>query len=108
MVNEILKTDIPDDWNIKKLEPDVGFVRSGKRLPKGYYVTSMPTQHPYIRVQSKVLAQTIFLDVLILIIRQVTDILVAQDLRFFKETDYSFLCFNFGITNTHLTGTPLH
>ena len=26
MVNEILKTDIPDDWNIKKLEPDVGFV----------------------------------------------------------------------------------
>lgn len=44
MVNEILKTDIPDDWNIKKLEPDVGFVRSGKRLPKGYYVTSMPTQ----------------------------------------------------------------
>ena len=50
MVNEILKTDIPDDWNIKKLEPDVGFVRSGKRLPKGYYVTSIPTQHPYIRV----------------------------------------------------------
>ena len=38
MVNEILKADIPDDWNIKKLEPDVGFVRSGKRLPKGYYV----------------------------------------------------------------------
>ena len=34
MVNEILKTDIPDDWNIKKLEPDVGFVRSGKLLPK--------------------------------------------------------------------------
>ena len=27
-----------------------GFVRSGKRLPKGYYVTSIPTQHPYIRV----------------------------------------------------------
>lgn len=50
MVNEILKADIPDDWNIKKLEPDVGFVRSGKRLPKGYYVTSIPTQHPYIRV----------------------------------------------------------
>ena len=39
MVNEILKTDIPDDWDIKKLEPNVGFVRSGKRLPKGYYVT---------------------------------------------------------------------
>lgn len=50
MVNEILRTDIPDDWNIKKLEPDVGFVRSGKRLPKGYYVTPIPTQHPYIRV----------------------------------------------------------
>ena len=50
MVNEILKTDIPDDWDIKKLEPDVGFVRSGKRLPKGYYVTPIPTQHPYIRV----------------------------------------------------------
>lgn len=33
MVNEILKTDIPDDWDIKKLEPNVGFVRSGKRLP---------------------------------------------------------------------------
>lgn len=41
MVNEILKTDIPDDWDIKKLEPNVGFVRSGKRLPKGYYVTPM-------------------------------------------------------------------
>jgi len=50
MVNEILKTDIPDDWDIKKLEPNVGFVRSGKRLPKGYYVTPIPTQHPYIRV----------------------------------------------------------
>lgn len=50
MVNKILRTDIPDGWNIKKLEPDVGFVRSGKRLPKGYYVTSIPTQHPYIRV----------------------------------------------------------
>ena len=50
MVIEILKTDIPDDWDIKKLEPDVGFVRSGKRLPKGYYVTPIPTQHPYIRV----------------------------------------------------------
>ena len=50
MVNEILRTDIPDGWNIKKLEPDVGFVRSGKRLPKGYYVTPIPTQHPYIRV----------------------------------------------------------
>lgn len=47
MVNEILRTDIPDGWNIKKLEPDVGFVRSGKRLPKGYYVTPIPTQHPY-------------------------------------------------------------
>lgn len=34
MVNEILKTDIPDDWDIKKLEPNVGFVRSGKRLQK--------------------------------------------------------------------------
>ena len=42
MVNEILKTDIPDDWDIKKLEPNVGFVRSGKRLPKGYYVTPIP------------------------------------------------------------------
>ena len=47
MVNEILKTDIPDDWDIKKLEPNVGFVRSGKRLPKGYYVTPIPTQHAH-------------------------------------------------------------
>ena len=48
MVNEILRTDVPDDWDIESLDPNVGFVRSGKRLPKGYHVTSIPTQHPYI------------------------------------------------------------
>ena len=47
MVNEILKTDIPDDWDIKKLEPNVGFVRSGKRLPKGYYVTPICRNKAY-------------------------------------------------------------
>ena len=61
-----------------------------------------------IALQPKILAQTILLDVLILIIRQVTDILIAQDFRIFKEADHSFLCFDFGIPNTHSTGTSLH
>ena len=48
--DEIYCIEIPDSWNVEKLEPKVGNVKSGKRLPKGFYVTDMHTNHPYIRV----------------------------------------------------------
>lgn len=48
--DELYGIRIPDTWAIEKLEPKVGNVKSGKRLPKGYYVTDMHTNHPYIRV----------------------------------------------------------
>ena len=48
--DEIYGIEIPDSWNVEKLEPKVGNVKSGKRLPKGFYVTDMHTNHPYIRV----------------------------------------------------------
>ena len=41
---------IPEDWEINTLEPTIGKVKSGKRLPKGYLVTQNITPHPYIRV----------------------------------------------------------
>ena len=41
---------IPDDWSVEMLEPNVGLVKSGKRLPKGFYVSEVQTNHPYIRV----------------------------------------------------------
>lgn len=41
---------IPSDWEVKKIEPDVGIVKSGKRLPKGYSLSEVPNHHPYIRV----------------------------------------------------------
>lgn len=53
MVKGIKETEIgfiPSDWDIKKIEPDVGTVKSGKRLPKGYYLSDVPNLHPYIRV----------------------------------------------------------
>lgn len=49
-INELPEVEIPDSWSVEKLEPKVGIVKSGKRLPKGYYVTEMQTNHPYIRV----------------------------------------------------------
>ena len=48
--DEIYGIEIPDSWNVEKIEPKVGNVKSGKRLPKGFYVTDMHTSHPYIRV----------------------------------------------------------
>lgn len=48
--DELYGIRIPDTWTVEKLEPKVGNVKSGKRLPKGYYVTDMHTNHPYIRV----------------------------------------------------------
>lgn len=48
--NGIFGIEIPDTWTVEKLEPKVGNVKSGKRLPKGFYVTDMHTNHPYIRV----------------------------------------------------------
>lgn len=48
--DEIYGIEIPDSWNVEKLEPKIGNVKSGKRLPKGFYVTDMHTNHPYIRV----------------------------------------------------------
>lgn len=48
--DEIYGIEIPDSWTVEKLEPKVGNVKSGKRLPKGFYVTDMQTNHPYIRV----------------------------------------------------------
>ena len=48
--DELYGIRIPDTWAVEKLEPKVGNVKSGKRLPKGYYVTDMHTNHPYIRV----------------------------------------------------------
>lgn len=48
--DEIYGIEIPDSWTVEKLEPKVGKVKSGKRLPKGFYVTDMHTNHPYIRV----------------------------------------------------------
>jgi type I restriction enzyme S subunit len=40
---------IPSDWDVKKIA-EVGDVRGGKRLPKGYSLTQHPTPHPYVRV----------------------------------------------------------
>jgi type I restriction enzyme S subunit len=40
---------IPDDWEVKYLS-EISEVRSGKRLPLGYYVAVNRTSHPYIRV----------------------------------------------------------
>lgn len=48
--DELYGLEIPDDWSVEKLEPKVGNVKSGKRLPKGYYVVDTHTNHPYIRV----------------------------------------------------------
>ena len=48
--DEIYGVEIPDSWSVEKLEPKIGNVKSGKRLPKGFYVTDMHTNHPYIRV----------------------------------------------------------
>lgn len=53
MVKGIKETEIgliPLDWEVKKIEPDVGIVKSGKRLPKGYSLSEVPNHHPYIRV----------------------------------------------------------
>lgn len=48
--DELYGFEIPDGWTVEKLEPKVGNVKSGKRLPKGYYVVDTHTNHPYIRV----------------------------------------------------------
>jgi type I restriction enzyme S subunit len=48
--DELYGLEVPDAWSVEKLEPKVGNVKSGKRLPKGYYVVDTPTNHPYIRV----------------------------------------------------------
>lgn len=53
MVNSMKETEIgliPSDWDIKKIEPCIGIVKSGKRLPKGYSLSDVPNSHPYIRV----------------------------------------------------------
>ena len=41
---------IPEDWEVKKICEGLADVKSGKRLPSGYYVTNQHTKHPYIRV----------------------------------------------------------
>ena len=41
---------IPEDWNIRRICDGLANVKSGKRLPSGYYVTENRTSHPYIRV----------------------------------------------------------
>lgn len=41
---------IPEDWTICKICDGLADVKSGKRLPLGYYVTENRTSHPYIRV----------------------------------------------------------
>lgn len=41
---------IPEEWTICKICDGLADVKSGKRLPLGYYVTENRTAHPYIRV----------------------------------------------------------
>lgn len=41
---------IPEDWEVKKICDGLAEVKSGKRLPYGFYVTENRTSHPYIRV----------------------------------------------------------
>ena len=41
---------IPEDWEVKSIEPHIGKVKSGKRLPLGYFVLPNKNNHPYIRV----------------------------------------------------------
>jgi type I restriction enzyme S subunit len=41
---------IPEDWDTIKICEGLADVKSGKRLPYGYYVTDKRTKHPYIRV----------------------------------------------------------
>ena len=41
---------IPEDWEVKKISEGIAEVKSGKRLPTGYYVTNNKTLYPYIRV----------------------------------------------------------
>jgi len=54
MVEQLYKDSevglIPNDWELKTVEPGIGKVKSGKRLPKGYSLVSIPNSHPYIRV----------------------------------------------------------
>ena len=40
---------IPEGWNFVTVD-QVADVKGGKRLPTGYYLTDVPTSHPYIRV----------------------------------------------------------
>lgn len=48
--DDLYGIEIPDSWSVEKLEPKIGNVKSGKRLPKGYYVVDVHTNHPYIRI----------------------------------------------------------
>lgn len=41
---------IPEEWEIRRIKEGLADVKSGKRLPMGYYVTENQTSHPYIRV----------------------------------------------------------
>ena len=41
---------IPEDWEVKTICDGIAEVKSGKRLPMGYYVSDTKSEHPYIRV----------------------------------------------------------
>jgi restriction endonuclease S subunit len=51
--NDILQSikgiDMKEGWKIKKLG-EIGNIKGGKRVPKGYSLQKEPTLYPYIRV----------------------------------------------------------
>jgi len=41
--------EIPRDWRVKRIK-NFAEVKGGKRLPKGMFLTTIPNDHPYIRI----------------------------------------------------------
>ena len=50
-IDEELPFDIPDNWEWARLS-SISCIKGGKRIPKGYKVSSVPTNHIYLSVKS--------------------------------------------------------
>lgn len=84
---------IPSDWEAKAIG-EIGFITSGKRLPKGFLVTDSITPHPYIRV-SDMRSGTVALDE----IRYVPEAAFSaiRNYRIFKEDIFVSVAGTLGI-----------
>ena len=89
MVKGIKETEIgliPLDWEVKKIEPDVGIVKSGKRLPKGYSLSEVPNHPPYIRVADMMMGRIDESDIKY-VPEEIADVMVKKliNLRVFSD-----------------------